>query len=237
MAILDTAGNGGWDKDKRAHGLRGPTGMAGRMAKWTAWLSLGSACAASLGFLLFLYAIERAEPPHLRKADAIVALTGGADRITDAVDWLKTGSGRRLLISGVAQDVTRDQLAQKAPAARDWLKCCIDLGRAAQNTVGNAEETRRWVQSHGYRSLVVVTSSYHMPRAMLELRRHMPGIDFIAAPVVTEKLRAMDFWQHPGLLRTIGAEYAKFVVAFARASLTAAPPMDDISATSIQRRV
>jgi uncharacterized SAM-binding protein YcdF (DUF218 family) len=237
MASLDTAGNGSWNKDQRAAIARGGAPLAVRLVKWAGFLSLYGCTGAVLGFFAFLLFIERTEPPQLRKADAIVALTGGADRISDALERLKSGSGQRLLISGVAHDMTRERLAQQAPALRSWLKCCIDLGHAAQNTVGNAKETRHWMQRNGYRSLVVVTSSYHMPRAMVELRRKMPGIELIAAPVVTEKLRAMDFWQHPGLLRTIGTEYMKFVVAYVRASLTPTRPMDDITAQTTRRQV
>ncbi len=237
MAILDTAGNGSWSKDKRGPGLRGGASLALRLLKFAALAALTTAVVFVSGFLLFLHGLERTDAPHVGRADGIVALTGGAERITDAVDWLRGGNGARLLISGVAHDVTREHLAQKSPAVREWLRCCIDLGHAAQNTVGNAKETRHWVSTNGYRSLIVVTSSYHMPRALVELRRQLPGIDLVPAPVVTEKLKAMDFWRHPGLLRTIGVEYAKFVVAYVRAGLTPARPLGEISDATTRRRV
>jgi uncharacterized SAM-binding protein YcdF (DUF218 family) len=198
---------------------------------------------AGLGFLLsiggffsFVNSLSRAEPSSLPKGDAIVALTGGTDRIPDAIGWLAQGHGERLLISGVSTQTSVDQLAQKSPRLKAWLTCCVDLDHQARNTVGNAEETRRWARGKGYRSLVVVTSSYHMPRALLELKRHMPETQFIAAPVVTERLQGLQYWQDLPLLKLLSQEYAKFLVAYARASLTSPAPSDDITAHTHRRR-
>jgi uncharacterized SAM-binding protein YcdF (DUF218 family) len=180
--------------------------------------------------------LDRTEPASIRRADGIVALTGGVDRIGDAVKWLGAGSGRKLLISGVSHDVTRERLAAKEPSMRRWLGCCIDIGYAARNTVGNAKEIRHWADTNGFRSLVVVTSSYHMPRALVELRRQVPEAELIPASVVTTKLEGMDFWRHPDLVRTIGVEYLKFLVAYARAGLTPPRAMGEISDTANRRR-
>jgi len=189
-----------------------------------------------VGFPIFLASLDRREPLDLPRGDAIVALTGGVERIPDAVGWLAQGHGERLLISGVATQVRLDQLARKSPGLRSWLGCCVDVGHEALNTVGNAEETRAWAVGRGYRSLLVVTSSYHMPRAMLELRRHMPDVRLIAAPVVTDRLQDMRLWRDLPLLRTLGQEYAKFLVAYVRASLTRPVPMDQITAHANRRR-
>jgi uncharacterized SAM-binding protein YcdF (DUF218 family) len=237
MAILESAGNGSWGKDKGAPSAPRRTSLLFKLVACAAISAVTACTVFAAGFLIFLNALPRTDAAHLSRADAIVALTGGAERITDAVEWLRGGRGERLLISGVAPEVTRRELIHKAPGLREWLTCCIDLGHAAQNTSGNAKETRHWASTHGYRSLIVVTSSYHMPRAMVELRRQLPGVTLIGAPVVTDKLKAMDFWNNPGLLRIIGLEYAKFVVAWTRASLTPARPMVEISGVISQRRV
>jgi uncharacterized SAM-binding protein YcdF (DUF218 family) len=240
MAILETVGDDGWGKGRfKGQGAPRGNGGASMIRRMLIALGLGMLTSVLLfmaGFVLFLNSLTRVDAGHMPKADAIVALTGGAERISDAVDWLKGGRGQRLLISGVAHDVTRERLAQKAPQVRDLIHCCIDLGHAAQNTVGNAKETRHWVTSHGYRSIIVVTSNYHMPRAIIELERQLPGIALVRAPVVTDKLKAMDFWTNPSLLRTIGTEYAKFVVAYVRAGLTPGRPMVESSGIAPGRR-
>jgi uncharacterized SAM-binding protein YcdF (DUF218 family) len=197
----------------------------------------GILLAFAMGFLVFLLALDRKEPTDLARADGIVALTGGASRIPDAVEWLSHNRGQRLLISGVGASTSLERLVQQTPPLKPWLGCCVDLDHQARNTVGNALEARRWANAKGYRSLIVVTSSYHMPRAMLELQRHMPAMRLIAAPVVTERLQVMDFWQDPQLLRTVGVEYGKFLVAYARARLTTPAASDDITASDNRRRV
>ncbi len=74
------------------------------------------------------------------------------------------------------------------------LECCVDLDHSAVNTVGNAAETRRWAQGPRFRSLIVVTSNYHMPRTMAELGRQLPDVALIPFPVVSDKLRAEPWW-------------------------------------------
>jgi uncharacterized SAM-binding protein YcdF (DUF218 family) len=189
-----------------------------------------------VGFLSFVGSLDRKEPINLAKADGIVALTGGVDRIPDAVGWLALGNGERLLISGVSTQTSVERLVQSAPRLKNWLNCCVDLDHQARNTVGNAEETRRWATAKGYRSLLVVTSSYHMPRAMVELQRSMPEINLIAAPVVTERLQELGYWKDPDLLRILFHEYAKFMVSYARACLTSPSHSDDITADINRRR-
>jgi uncharacterized SAM-binding protein YcdF (DUF218 family) len=236
MAILDTAGDGRWGNDGRQPSVLAARSLALLLLKAAALSATTAVLAAGLGFLYFIYTLERSEPRTVRKADGIVALTGGADRIGDAVQRLAQGGGRRLLISGVGHEVTAETLAARSPDLRRWLRCCVDLGHAARNTVGNAKEIRYWAASHGYRSLLVVTSSYHMPRSLVELRRQLPDIELIPAPVVTARFQAMDFWQHPEVLKTIGLEYMKFLAATARAALTPARPMGEISDSANRRR-
>ena len=135
------------------------------------------------GFLWFALHIANEESPLDRAADGIVALTGGASRITDAVELLASGRGRRLLITGVGPATNTAELVRLAPDYERWFSCCIDLDYTAINTVGNAAQTRRWARERGFRSLVVVTSDYHMPRAMLEIGHRLPDVTLIPFPV------------------------------------------------------
>jgi uncharacterized SAM-binding protein YcdF (DUF218 family) len=188
------------------------------------------------GFVAFVATIDRAEQSDLDKADGIVVLTGGPERIPDGLLWLERGQGERLLISGVATQVKVEKLAEHTPGLRRWLTCCVDVGRDALNTVGNAQEARRWARQRGYRSLLVVTSSYHMPRTLVEFGRHMPGVELIPAPVVTERLQDMALLHDPRLAKTLALEYTKFLVAYARARLTPPPASADIAQSSPRQR-
>ncbi|HJW79515.1 MAG TPA: YdcF family protein, partial [Beijerinckiaceae bacterium] len=109
---------------------------------------------AGFGFLAFVATLERYERDPQRRADAIVALTGGAQRIGDAIDLLAKGYGRRLLITGVNERTSRQEIARLNPGQRRLFDCCVDLDYRARNTVGNAVETRRWMDGNRFGSLI-----------------------------------------------------------------------------------
>jgi uncharacterized SAM-binding protein YcdF (DUF218 family) len=168
------------------------------------------------GFLWFALQVASQETGLDRAADGIVALTGGASRINDAVELLASGRGQRLLITGVAPTVSTTELARIVPERQHWFGCCVDLGYSALNTIGNAVETRQWALDRGFHSLLVVTSSYHMPRAMLEISHRLPGVALIPFPVVPEQRRAAPWWSHAGSAKLLVSEYLKYIVAKAR---------------------
>ncbi|MBV8457058.1 MAG: YdcF family protein [Acetobacteraceae bacterium] len=149
-------------------------------------------------------------------ADGIVALTGGASRIRYAVELLASGRGQRLLITGVSPTTGVAEIARLLPERQHWLLCCVDLGYSAVNTIGNAVETRRWALDRGFRSLVVVTASYHMPRALLEIGHRLPGVTLMPFPVVTGQGRAAPWWSDAAGAKFLASEYVKYLVALAR---------------------
>jgi uncharacterized SAM-binding protein YcdF (DUF218 family) len=201
-----------------------PGGSARRIAAVAgAVIVLLPVLAFVIGFVGFIRAIDRIEPMPAGKAEGVVALTGGADRIADAVDLLATGHANRLLITGVNQTTTGAEIARLTPRFRPLFACCIDLGYQALNTIGNATETSRWVRMHGMRSLIVVTSNYHMPRALVEIESVLPGTVLLPYPVVTERQRASSPWTDEAMLRMLALEYMKYLVAVARTHLMSPP--------------
>lgn len=183
---------------------------ARRLAFRVFWLLLAAMLA---GFFLFVRSLELRESVLENNAEGIVVLTGGADRISDALRLLEAQRGRRLLISGVNVNAPLDVLKKRWAGHDGVFDCCVDLDFNALNTHGNAMQARRWVRQHGFRSLVLVTAAYHMPRARLEFEAMMPGIAIHAYPVVPETSRIGRWWQDPALIRIIALEYVKYVYA------------------------
>lgn len=168
------------------------------------------------GFGWFLWSVPNEEVALDRKADGIVVLTGGASRTTDGMELLAAGRGKRLLISGAHRTTNQAELMRLLPEHEKIIACCVDVDRAALNTVGNATGTRQWVRERGFGSLIVVTSNYHMPRAMAELSNQLPDVELIPFPVITAKSAG---WTQAASARLLVSEYVKYIVAVLRIEL------------------
>jgi uncharacterized SAM-binding protein YcdF (DUF218 family) len=203
--------------------------VARRLWRLVVLATFALAVAFAAGFLWFVGSVPTEEVSIDRPADGIVVLTGGASRITDAIELLAAGRGKRLLISGVHPTTSSSELARLSPAYRRWMTCCVDLGHAAINTTGNAIETRQWVTDRGFRSVIVVTSNYHMPRTMAELRRRMPDVALVPFPVVTDKMRNEAWWSSPPTAKLLFSEYLKYIVAQVRFRIGTVPAAADLS--------
>src|SRR5882757_1285833 len=174
---------------------------------------------SGIGFVGFLSQLRGSETEPAAKADGIVVLTGGSSRVSDAMELLAGGYGKRLLISGVHPTNAASDISRSLPDNQSLLNCCVDLDRSAVNTRSNAAETRRWAHERGFKSLIVVTSNYHMPRAILELSHAMPDIQLVPYAVVGDKWREEPWWSNGGTLRLVLSEYAKYVAAEVRVRL------------------
>jgi uncharacterized SAM-binding protein YcdF (DUF218 family) len=171
------------------------------------------------GFVAFLSQLRDSEAVPDRKADGIVVLTGGASRVSDGMELLAAGYGKRLLISGVHPTSAASDISRTLPEGQTYFNCCVDLDRSAVNTRSNAAETRRWAHERGFKSLIVVTSNYHMPRAIVELSHAMPEIELIPYAVVSEKWREEPWYEGGMTLRLVLSEYVKYVAAKLRVDL------------------
>ncbi len=175
--------------------------------------------AAAVGFVGFLSLLRGAESKPARRADGIVVLTGGSSRVSDAMELLADGYGQRLLISGVHPTNGASDISRSLSDNQSLLGCCVDLDRSAVNTRSNAAETRRWAHERGFKSLIVVTSNYHMPRAIVELSHAMPDIALIPYAVVGDKWRDEPWWTNGATFRLLLSEYVKYVAAEVRVRL------------------
>lgn len=204
-----------------------------RLAVAAVTLGAIGAVVAGVGFVAFTTQIAGREPAGVKPADAIVVLTGGPSRIIDAVSLLNEGLGQRLLITGVNPATSSDEMRRALPDGERLMDCCIDLGHKALNTRGNALEAAEWTRERRFRSLVVVTSSWHMPRAMMELSRALPDVELVAYPVVTSRTEPENWWTDTGTLKLLVKEYLKYIMAtvkirpaqaVAGSGVAAAPP-------------
>jgi uncharacterized SAM-binding protein YcdF (DUF218 family) len=172
-------------------------------------------------------------PANPAKADAIIVLTGGQARLDAALDLLASGKGERLLISGVHPSASRSQLQAATGGDKALFSCCVDIDRAALDTIGNAQESAKWVESHAYGSVILVTNNYHMPRSLLEMGRLLHGARLEPYPVVNTNLDNGDWLTKPEALRVLLTEYSKYLLALARGIVPVRQTADSVALAEV----
>lgn len=187
----------------------------------TSLLCLAIIIALVIGLFRFAGLVAQApqDASAQQTADGIVVLTGDAERISDAVGLLQEKRGRRLLISGVNPRTTRNDINRQTGASAQLFDCCVDLGYEAQNTWGNAVEAGRWSKSNGFTSLIVVTSNYHMPRSLMELRRVLPDTTMKPYAVESGPNDLSHWWRDRETAQLMIREYTKYLLAAVRIRL------------------
>lgn len=159
--------------------------------------------------------------PNL-KADGIVVLTGGTERVPAGLDLLQSGFAQRLLISGVDPRATTESLLQDYPAKAKMaqkIECCITLGVFAEDTHGNAKEAAGWVKKYNLNSLIVITSNYHMRRALLEFHQALPKTELHYYAVNPPQAHIDQWWDYSGTASLMMEEYNKLLLAIIKAAL------------------
>ncbi|MEO1191269.1 MAG: YdcF family protein [Pseudomonadota bacterium] len=174
--------------------------------------------ALGTGFLYFAESLPDEPSADTRRTDAIVVLTGGAQRVAEGLRLLADERADHLLISGVHPDTTLESLLALAPDVTRDLSERIHLDREAADTLGNARETAAWAKAAGVESLRVVTAGYHMPRSLLELQRALPDVELIAHPVFPESVSQVPWWQSADTTGLFLREYLKYLVVLVSAS-------------------
>jgi uncharacterized SAM-binding protein YcdF (DUF218 family) len=200
---------------------RAPHRLLRNVVRWTALSLIAAVLLAGVGFVWFMGRVPEAEIQLRGGADGIVALAGGASRVADAIELLAAGRGKRLLISGANRSTNSKEISRLNPEFGPWVSCCVDFDWSV-NTLGNAIETRRWAESRGFRSLIVVTSNYHMPRALAEIAHQLPGVTLVPFPVVTDRQRVGPWWGNAATARRMFSEYVKYI--FAKLRIVLIPP-------------
>jgi uncharacterized SAM-binding protein YcdF (DUF218 family) len=156
-----------------------------------------------LGYAAFVVLLP--QPAGDERTDAIVVLTGGANRLQRGFDLLAEGRAERMLISGVERTVRPADLEDTHEVKEGLFDCCIDLGREAVDTRSNADEVARWAKRREFRSVRLITTDWHMPRARFEIARRL-GDDIRILP---------DAVQSSPSFRQLFTEYNKFLLRHA----------------------
>jgi uncharacterized SAM-binding protein YcdF (DUF218 family) len=157
----------------------------------------------ALGFIAFALTLGKPAQATAQPTDAAVVLTGGPGRIEHAVEPLKAGKAGRLLVAGADPSVTKADLARRiGGGSQRLIRCCVDLGSESVDTRSNAEEAGRWLASHHYRSVRLITSDWHMRRARYEFHKVLGN----RYRLVTDAVRS-----EPGFLTLFG-EYNKYLL-------------------------
>ena len=165
------------------------------------------------GFVKFADTVSKNSYDTAAATDGVVVLTGGAQRITTAISLMERNKGKRLLISGVNENTTQKAIQRAIGSNSPAFDCCVDVGYQALDTKGNAEETAAWVKRNGYSSIILVTSNYHMPRALLELRAAMPDVEISGHGVISDNIDSKNWLTDIRTLRVYLSEYTKYLAA------------------------
>ncbi|MBI2707669.1 MAG: YdcF family protein [Proteobacteria bacterium] len=166
------------------------------------------------GLVLFTRLIPSSPEDTTTSTDGIVIFTGGETRLQVALSLFEQKKGKYLLISGVNPESSLSKTVDQMP-----FKSQVTLGYEALDTLGNAEETAAWAEANRIRTLRLITSNYHMPRSLFELRRLLPEVQILSHAVVGKSFLKPKWWIHPATLSLVIQEYNKFLFALLRRPL------------------
>lgn len=184
------------------------------------------------GFVTFAHKVDNLRPPlNVAKADGIVVWTGkGGGRLETGAELLRRNKGERLLISGVNARTSLNAIKELVILPDARAECCIDLDYEAEDTIGNAQETASWARSLGYEHIILVTSSYHMPRAEIEIGAAAGRIKITAYPVVNPD--GTKWYTDDARFKRLFQEYGKLLLSYLRSpaskETTGAPLLENI---------
>jgi uncharacterized SAM-binding protein YcdF (DUF218 family) len=171
----------------------------------------------AIGFVRFVHNLPQPTGDQSR-TDAIVVLTGGGERISNALSLLEADKASRLFVSGVHRGVEVDDLLKidrTAPASSESnsaLAARIDLGDTAGDTFGNSVESVAWMRANKFKSMRLVTADYHMPRALIEFKMEAPDLTIVPNPIRPSRTQNASWWRSPMFGLLLG-EYGKYLIA------------------------
>lgn len=161
------------------------------------------------GLVKFHEKIYNEEYDRKSKADAIVVLTGGKNRLHVATKLLNENMADKLFISGVSKEISLQEIANREDI-EIYNEENIEIGQEALNTIGNAKEIDQWVKTNNIKKIRLVTSNYHVPRSIKELKNVNPELEVIIHPVYSDNI-PKKWWKNWNSICFIIKEYNKFL--------------------------
>ena len=173
----------------------------------------------AMGFAVFTGSSTLHFLPHdaeMAPQEAIIVFTGGGNRVATGLNFLIAKKAPILFVSGVAVKTSLKDLIEKAGLTLDRVPCCVELGKMAGDTIGNAIETASWMEEKNLNNMILVTSSFHMRRALLELKIRAPHLRVTPYAVESDSPRSWANWRHSYVWKFHLAEYHKYLYALLR---------------------
>ena len=153
----------------------------------------------------------------------IVILTGGSNRIKDGLKIINnvdifTKANLKILISGTGKGFTKKSLKEMLTLNINLklLECCIELESISKDTYSNASETYKWVKMNNINKFILITSNYHMPRAILEFKNKMPNLEIFNYPITPKNHDITNWLNSSETFSLIFIEYSKLLIASLR---------------------
>jgi uncharacterized SAM-binding protein YcdF (DUF218 family) len=165
----------------------------------------------------------RIEAPPTR-ADAAVVFAGGVgesgqagggyqERVKQAVDLFRAGQVPALLFSSGYVFAFREADVMRALAVDSGVPpSAISLEEAAANTYQNVTNTAQIARSRRWHRILLVSSPYHMKRALLTWRKMAPDIEVVPAPPPASQFYTHGYGASLEQIRGIVHEYAAILV-------------------------
>jgi uncharacterized SAM-binding protein YcdF (DUF218 family) len=179
------------------------------------FITISGFALATFSFHSYLERIPSQVYDETTGTDAIVVLTGSAGRIDEGILLIKQGLAAELFISGVSPIINLRDLVQLDNLDFKALPLPVSLGTEAKNTRGNAIEINNWIKNKDVQSIRLVTSAYHMPRSLKEIKHTLLNIQIIPHPVFSDKIK-MDWWSHPSTASVLAIECIKYLTSSLR---------------------
>lgn len=171
------------------------------------------------GFSVFAYKINHYQADDNTKTEAIVVLTGGRNRIAEAIKVYNKGVSQKLFISGVEKNTSLEAISQRQAVTFPTEKNAVLLEKQSTNTIENAIQTQAWLKENDIKSIRLVTSNYHIPRSLQEFQHQNPNLKIVTHPVYSDYV-AKEWWKSIRSFCLIASEYNKFLYVWLVRRLT-----------------